>query len=114
MKPIFLLLSLPVFIMCACTEEECEPNTLTTTFSEGASIQMFYDTHREETVYRIVDGDELVFQHNYYKGNCESSAHNYYTKILAFELPADATELIAKDSALAEINCFIHHSSFWI
>jgi|GEM_PF-1287022 len=99
--------------MFSCHDQVCEPNTFTTTFSDSSQIQMIYDTNREEVVYLIFDGDGIVFKHRYYHGHCEGSADDNYSITLAFELPTDLTEFTYKDSALIELDCFVHHSSTW-
>jgi hypothetical protein len=75
---------------------------------------MYYDTSREQIIYDILEGENLVFQHVYHHGHCEGNGDDDFTTTVGFELPRDSTKFILQDSALADIDCYVYQLSTWI
>jgi hypothetical protein len=114
MKTIFLHTAVPILFLCSCQDQVCEPDILTTTYSDSTDIQMVFDSTLEEIVYNIMEGESLVFQHIFYNGHCDGNGDDDYTKTIGFELPAHLTEFVLRDSALVKADCFVHSSSVWL
>lgn len=101
-------------LLCSCDTQQCEPNTITTTFADHQAIQVRFDTLFQSAVYTIVEGENLVFQRTYYNGHCEGNGDDWYTLLLSFEIDADSKSFNLKDSTLLSAHCFVHHTSTWL
>ncbi len=112
-KNIITLTILGVIIF-GCDKNNCNPETIIATWSEGKEINIMYDSLYQRLDYNVDNGENLLFVYNHTGQQCDYIMDDEWGESLIFEINYLNAKFEFVDSNIILTKCFYQEYGAWV
>ncbi|MBC3542236.1 hypothetical protein ACFSC6_13640 [Rufibacter sediminis] len=114
MKILYLALILTISTLVGCDErDDCNPETLTTTFTHGKNIEKKFNTASRSNYYTVEDGSNTVFKYAHSRAECDNAIDDELVTIFTFEVNTEASQFRFSGKEVNTTNCYFNEVGGW-
>ncbi len=116
MKQILFIGSLLAIVgLVSCDKDDnCTPEKIHSTWTLGKEITSEYDTILQRDFFRIVDGENRLFEYNRIDAQCDDVSDDEGGERLYFELDEQTADFSAVDEEILNLKCVYELFGAWV
>lgn len=113
---ILSILILSCFSSCSSDDEknDCQPETVIAKTTAEKEIIVKFNTEFERNDYTVEDGNNLVFEYNYTRAQCDYIADDEWGETLIFQVEDQNNNFDFTNDEILATNCFYQQQGAWV
>lgn len=108
---LFVIICLSII---SCSDDNCTPETYSSTWTSDKTIVITYDSVSQQNRYNVENGNNLVFEYNHSGAECIDIDDDEWGEKLIFEIPIGVNNFEYTDAEIINANCFYQEYGAWV